>query len=230
MKGFLMKLVIKISMLIFLPAAILAMQTNQNFQESNKTREVISLIDAFMHGKIKASENEITFLDYENSSIAYKNSIKEAHDVLKELHNTILWLRLGWQATPLELELSNIHRTEPCFEKRKKCLISRLSQLSEDDKSQLILDDLHQFMNNHDLDDKLDNYEEIVSNRLALKHALMAASASEINDACSKPLHGPNSLRFNERLSKIIEDLKKLTENDAQKNEEVETEKLCAIS
>jgi len=102
--------------------------------------ETISLLQAFMNGKVYVQENgAVSFCHYENVTIKYEKSLDAVYDVLQECTTRAWWLESGWEATPLIRDIfiavqqkklidkfTDEQKVE--FEKKKESLIYALTQ------------------------------------------------------------------------------------------------------
>lgn len=221
-----------------------SMEKAEQQQAASTSHQEISLMYAFMSGKIDAhADGTLNYTHYDNCQKHYAASIKETHDALKQIHNLMTNLRLDLQATPLEMELWRINNFSSSLAERKTQLLQRVSALSEVDKSQMEAARFHIFMNNYDLENddeknsKISEEEkkEIEQNRDAFKKAFMTLDPAKINETRMKKLQVVALPPIHEAMQETIKtieatDFEKLPEEEKERSNSTNTQqKDCII-
>lgn len=185
-------------------------ETKTATPEEHKTcHQRISLLYAFMTGKVRAQQDQtIHYSHYDQPQAHYTQSIQEVHETLHTLHNLMIFIHMSWMSLPIELEISRIAKT-------RSALIAKLSTLTEEEKTQLEVIRFHEYMKNTDLEENISEKEkaEIIANRDALKKAFHPKNAStcqwqKINAAAARKLN-PNPMpNISEHVKEIIAAIK----------------------
>lgn len=196
-----------------LPQSIESENQQQTKKLINDSHKLISLLYAFMNGNIRAQQDKtVQFGHYNRPKSHYSEKIQTTYAALQSIHALMMFLRTGWQATPLELDIAKIHYIKDFLEK-KQALIAKLSSLTEEEKAQLECARFHVFMTNADLKGMAiteNERLEIINNRDALKKAFMPHNASDdqcqkINESAARKLNPQPKPNISEFIKEKIE-------------------------
>ncbi len=145
----------------------------QNAVEDSGMRNLISLIEAFMAGKLQAKEvltkKSLAYNDYRDSSQIYETSLEEAHNTLIRINSIARWMADGDEQMAVQIKLWGLSRFE-----RLQYLRNNLSEI---DKSQFQMLRLYDFLRPI----RSQELSHIAQNRSALVQALKEGDVYRIN-------------------------------------------------